>query len=52
MTETRNLAAIVAIAVVGYSRRVGEDEAGTARAVPEHRESGLSVRGGSPPSTR
>jgi hypothetical protein len=36
MGETRRLAAIRAIDVVGYSRLVGEDEAETAR---EHRES-------------
>ena len=38
MTETRHLAAILAADVVGYSRLMGEDEAGTARAVREHRE--------------
>ena len=38
MTEVRRLAAIMAIDVVGYSRLMGEDEAGTARAVREHRE--------------
>src|SRR5271166_5518879 len=38
MSETRKLAAIIAIDVVGYSRLMGEDEAGTARAVREHRE--------------
>jgi TolB-like protein/class 3 adenylate cyclase/Tfp pilus assembly protein PilF len=38
MTETRKLAAILAADVVGYSRLMGEDEAGTARAVREHRE--------------
>jgi adenylate cyclase len=36
MAETRKLAAIMAIDVVGYSRLMGEDEAGTARAVREH----------------
>ena len=35
--ETRKLAAIMAIDVVGYSRLMGEDEAGTARIVREHR---------------
>ena len=35
MTATRRLAAILAIDVVGCSRLMGEDEAGTARAVPE-----------------
>ena len=32
MAETRKLAAILAADVVGYSRLIGEDEAGTARA--------------------
>ena len=41
MTENRRLAAIMAIDVVGYSRLMGEDEAGTARAVREHREAAL-----------
>jgi class 3 adenylate cyclase len=34
----RKLAAILAADVVGYSRLMGEDEAGTARAVVERRE--------------
>ena len=38
MTQTRRLAAVMAIDVVGYSRLMGEDEAGTARAVREHRD--------------
>ena len=38
MTAARRLAAILAADVVGYSRLMGEDEAGTARAVKEHRE--------------
>jgi adenylate cyclase len=38
MAETRKLAAIMAIDVVGYSRLMGEDEAGTARLVREHRD--------------
>ena len=38
MTAARRLAAILAVDVVGTSRLVGEDEAGTARAVREHRE--------------
>jgi len=49
MTETRNLAAIMAIDVVGYSRLMGEDESGTARAVREHREAAeplIARRGG------
>jgi class 3 adenylate cyclase len=35
MTAARRLAAIMAVDVVGYSRLMGEDEAGTARAVRE-----------------
>jgi class 3 adenylate cyclase/pimeloyl-ACP methyl ester carboxylesterase len=49
MGETRRLAAIMAIDVVGYSRLMGEDEAGTARAVREHREAAqplVAGRGG------
>jgi class 3 adenylate cyclase len=38
MSEARKLAAIVAADVVGYSRLMGEDEAGTARLVRERRE--------------
>ena len=38
MAETRKLAAILAADVVDYSRMMGEDEAGTAKAVREHRE--------------
>src|SRR5271166_3109063 len=38
MTATRRLAAILAVDVVGYSRLMGEDEAGTARSVRERRE--------------
>ncbi len=38
MTATRRLAAILAADVVGYSRLMGDDEAGTARAVRDHRE--------------
>jgi class 3 adenylate cyclase len=38
VSETRRLAAIMAIDVVGYSRLMGEDEAGTARAVRQHRD--------------
>jgi class 3 adenylate cyclase len=51
MSETRKLAAIVAADVVGYSRLLGEDEAGTARAVREHREAARPIvasRGGRP----
>jgi adenylate cyclase len=49
MAETRKLAAIMAIDVVGYSRLMGEDEAGTARAVREHRDAArplVTTRGG------
>jgi class 3 adenylate cyclase len=38
MSETRKLAAILAADIVGYSRLMGADEAGTARAVRDHRE--------------
>ena len=43
MTAARRLAAILAIDVVGYSRLMGEDEAGTARAVREHREAARPI---------
>ena len=49
MAETRKLAAIIAVDVVGYSRLMGEDEAGTARAVREHRDAAqplVTTRGG------
>ena len=49
MAETRKLSAIMAIDVVGYSRLMGEDEAGTARAVREHRDAArplVAARGG------
>jgi TolB-like protein/class 3 adenylate cyclase len=49
MAETRKLAAIMAIDVVGYSRMMGADEAGTARAVREHRDAArplVAGRGG------
>ena len=46
MAETRRLAAIMAIDVVGYSRLMGEDEAGTARAVREHREAARPIVAG------
>ena len=42
MTAARRLAAILAADVVGYSRLMGEDEAGTARAVPGASPSGPS----------
>ena len=43
MTAARRLAAIMAIDVVGYSRLMGEDEAGTAIAVREHREAARPI---------
>ena len=43
MSETRRLAAILAADVVGYSRLMGDDEAGTARAVREHREAATPI---------
>jgi TolB-like protein len=46
MAENRRLAAIMAVDVVGYSRLMGEDEAGTARAVREHREAARPVVAG------
>ena len=53
MTAARRLAAIIAADVVGYSRLMGEDEAGTARAVSERREAArrniLRSRSGSSP---
>src|SRR5277367_4970068 len=46
MSETRKLAAILAADVVGYSRLMGEDEAGTARAVREHRDAARPIVAG------
>ncbi len=46
MAELRKLAAIMAVDVVGYSRLMGEDEAGTARAVRAHREAALPIIAG------
>jgi TolB-like protein/class 3 adenylate cyclase len=43
MPEQRKLAAILAADVVGYSRLMGEDEAGTAKAVREHREAATPI---------
>ena len=43
MTETRTLAAILAADVVGYSRLMGEDEAGAARAVRERRDAAAPI---------
>jgi TolB-like protein/class 3 adenylate cyclase len=46
MAETRKLAAIMAVDVVGYSRLMGEDEAGTVRAVREHRDAARPIVAG------
>ncbi len=49
MNAARRLAAILAADVVGYSRLMGEDEAGTARAVSERREAArpiIAIHGG------
>jgi len=46
MTAARRLAAIVAADVAGYSRLMGEDETGTARAVREHREAARPIVAG------
>jgi TolB-like protein/class 3 adenylate cyclase len=43
VSENRRLAAILAADVVGYSRLMGEDEAGTARAVRERREAAAPI---------
>jgi TolB-like protein/class 3 adenylate cyclase len=43
VSQTRRLAAILAVDVVGYSRLMGEDEAGTAEAVREHREAARPI---------
>src|SRR6516162_8408484 len=43
MSETRKLAAILAADVVGYSRLMGEDEAGTAKVVRERREAATAI---------
>ena len=43
MTAARRLAAILAADVVGYSRSMGEDEAGTANAVRERREAAQPI---------
>jgi TolB-like protein/Flp pilus assembly protein TadD len=43
MTASRKLAAILAADVVGYSRMMGEDEAGTAQAVRERREAAAPI---------
>ncbi len=46
MTAARRLAAILAADVVGYSRLMGEDEAGTVLAVREHREAARPIVAG------
>jgi adenylate cyclase len=46
MSAARRLAAILAVDVAGYSRLMGEDEAGTARAVREHREAARPIVAG------
>src|SRR5271163_3580774 len=46
MTAACRLAAIMAIDAVGYSRLMGEDEAGTARAVREHRDAARPIVAG------
>ena len=46
MTAARRLAAILAADVAGYSRLMGEDEAGTARAVCERREAARPIVAG------
>jgi adenylate cyclase len=49
MSAIRKLAAILAADVVGYSRLMGEDEAGTAQALREHRAAAnplITERGG------
>jgi hypothetical protein len=43
MSVTRRLAAILAVDAAGYSRLMGEDEAGTARSVREHREAAQPI---------
>ena len=43
MTAARRLAAILAADVVGYSRLMGEDEAGTARAVRRAARGGAAI---------
>src|SRR5271165_3444512 len=43
VAELRKLAAIMAVDVVGYSRLMSEDEAGTAKAVREHRRAAVPI---------
>lgn len=44
ITAHRRLAAILAVDAAGYARLMGEDEAGTARALLEHREAARPCR--------
>jgi class 3 adenylate cyclase/pimeloyl-ACP methyl ester carboxylesterase len=46
MGETRKLAAIMAVDVVGYSRLMGKDEAGTVHAVRRRREAAIPIIAG------
>jgi TolB-like protein len=46
VAEARRLAAIMAIDVVGYSRLMGEDEAGTVLGVRKHREAARPIVAG------
>ncbi len=46
MVGTRRLAAIMAVDVANYARLMGEDEAGTARAVKEHRDAARPIVAG------
>jgi class 3 adenylate cyclase len=46
MTAARRLAAILAADVVGYSRLMGEDEKGTAKAVRDSREAAQPIVAG------
>jgi class 3 adenylate cyclase/pimeloyl-ACP methyl ester carboxylesterase len=46
MGENRKLAAIMAVDVVGYSRLMSDDEAGTAKAVREHRRAAVPIVAG------
>jgi class 3 adenylate cyclase len=43
MIAARRLTAILAADVAGYNRLMGEDEAGTARAVREHRDAARPI---------
>jgi TolB-like protein/class 3 adenylate cyclase len=43
LSGARKLAAILAVDIAGYSRLMGEDEAGTAKAVRERREAAMRI---------